>query len=894
MKRFLLISLCFLSTAAFGSHIVGGEFEMTYIGSSKYRISLIIYFDLLNGNPGAQDPSVNARIFRMKDNVVMATLLMPLISQENVGYTQPECSSGEIVTRKLIYSTTVILSSNAYVDEMGYYIAWERCCRNYTITNIMSQDPNSGGQYAGQTFYLEFPAVVKDNQPFINSSPRLFPPLNDYACVNRPYYVDFAGIDDDGDSLVYSIVEPLNTKSGDALPLPDLLPRPRPYPNVVWRSPYGINNVLGGSPDLRISNEGFLTVTPKLTGLFVFAVKCVEYRDGKRIGEVRRDFQMLVVDCKDASPPVVSAKTLDGSYTTNSLNVAFSNSTTDQQRCIKVKVTDPDAFRVADQEQEEIHIRAFLKGFREDFDEILPSITSATLTPANPSAEFEVCFDQCPLKTGPYQIAIVTYDDACALPMTDTVNITVTVQAPPNAPPQFTTADIIKDLYEGETQQWDIKAVDADGDDLLVTVDIEDEVVLAEHGILYAPEPLTPGLFQAKLTWEALCDVYNFRDRQDFGLKIKVEDLDVCMNENPDSTIVNLHVVLPYSNPPVIETSLTAEQENTVIEKSIFETLDFNVTGTDSDPQTLNLEMFTVGFDAATHGANFTNAAAMYTVASPFTWELSCDKIDLEEKEDFAFLFVVRDEVDKCGIYRADSVTINVHVNPPSNTPPDLKLVKLSDDILFLEDQLQMRMGQTLALNLIGTDHDSNPLDEIRVELVDVVGTGEAKGYQFTAAVGTGSVTAPFTWAPDCGIFSKRDYDNEYTFRFRAVDERCEMSVADTLELNLRIKDIDSEAVEFLPPNFITPNNDGCNDFFGLEEIEEGTSCGEMNTPKLPKDNCVGRFSSIRIYNRWGKEVFQSDQRNFKWHANEEAGGVYFYTLFYTNTEYKGSITVRD
>ncbi len=111
-----------------------------------------------------------------------------------------------------------ILSDSRFNDPQGYYIVWERCCRNYAITNIYSENPDVSSRAAGQTFYLEFPPVVKNGQPFYNSSPRLFPPLNDYACPRKPYYVDFAGIDDDGDSLVYSLVTPLTTHSILALP----------------------------------------------------------------------------------------------------------------------------------------------------------------------------------------------------------------------------------------------------------------------------------------------------------------------------------------------------------------------------------------------------------------------------------------------------------------------------------------------------------------------------------------------------------------------------------------------------------------------------------------------------------------------------------------------------
>jgi len=197
MKRILLVVLCFLTFPLAASHIVGGEFEILHVSGNTYRINLILYFDELNGLVGARDPDVRARIFRKRDNLVIQDeVFLPLISQTPVSYTQPECSRGELVTTKLVYSSTFNLPDNVYNDPEGYYIAWERCCRNYTITNVQSNDPLFG-QYAGQTFYLEFPPVVKNGQPFINSTPRLFPPLNDFACPNRLYYVDFAGVDDD-------------------------------------------------------------------------------------------------------------------------------------------------------------------------------------------------------------------------------------------------------------------------------------------------------------------------------------------------------------------------------------------------------------------------------------------------------------------------------------------------------------------------------------------------------------------------------------------------------------------------------------------------------------------------------------------------------------------------
>jgi len=62
----------------------------------------------------------------------------------------------------------------------------------------------------------------------------------------------------------------------------------------------------------------------------------------------------------------------------------------------------------------------------------------------------------------------------------------------------------------------------------------------------------------------------------------------------------------------------------------------------------------------------------------------------------------------------------------------------------------------------------------------------------------------------------------------------------------------------------------------------------------LPRDNCVGHFVGISIYNRWGKQVFESTSRDFRWYPSEDASGIYFYTLTFSDREYKGSVTVRN
>ncbi|MEX1239089.1 MAG: gliding motility-associated C-terminal domain-containing protein [Cyclobacteriaceae bacterium] len=895
MKKIILFLLCLWAFPVAASHIVGGEFEIIHISGDRYRINLILYFDELNGSVNARDPNVEARIFRKRDNALMMDLFLPLSSQTPVSYTQPACSSGEIVTTRILYSGTFRLTAQQFADAQGYYLAWERCCRNYDITNIYSEDPARGGRYAGQTFYLEFPAVVKDGQPFINSSPRLFPPLNDYACPRRPYYVDFAGTDDDGDSLVYSIVTPLNTKSADALPPPNLRPRPRPYPVVTYRSPFSETNILAGAPDLKISTDGFLTVTPTVSGLFVFAVRCEEYRDGEKIGELRRDFQMLVVDgCNPADPPkVLGKKSTDGTFAfDNEMNIAFSNDVADTERCIQVQVSDEDATRDLDNFTEKVTIRAIPLNFKKDVSGVLPEITSATLVNGS-TATFDICFDKCPfIENGPFQIGIVAYDDACSLPLSDTLRITVTVEPPENADAYFTTAGATEVLFEGAKKEWPIEALDADMDPMVLGV-IAGGFNMSEVGMELQVLEQNEGSYKAKLVWDTRCDVYDFRTRTSFDITFLIEDMDECNFSDPDTVVFHLSVKLPGNEDPVISTDLSAGEVENGIRKKIFESVSFNVFGDDVDGNELKLSAQGVNFDLAAYGMTFPDAIGPGHVESPFNWQLLCDKLNLAEKDTFGLLFIVVDDANKCRLYKADTLSLWISAEPPDNEAPILNVASTNLELPFENNQQDLLVGQQISLGIASTDTDKSPRDHLVIEMIGAEGSVQPEGYIFEGVEGEGSIATTFTWNTDCTIFVDGLFENHYTFTFRTYDNRCASAKGDTVEVAFTIRDVDNDVVEFLPPNFVSADHDPGqrNEYFAMVRLNPQT--GELEDV-LPKDNCVGHFVGITIYNRWGTPVFESTSRDFQWYPDEGSSGVYFYTLTFSDKEYKGSVTVRN
>jgi hypothetical protein len=106
--------------------------------------------------------------------------------------------------------------------------------------------------------------------------------------------------------------------------------------------------------------------------------------------------------------------------------------------------------------------------------------------------------------------------------------------------------------------------------------------------------------------------------------------------------------------------------------------------------------------------------------------------------------------------------------------------------------------------------------------------------------------------------------------------------------VNITIRDVDDDE-DFMPPNIITPNGDHLNEFFAMVRQDDITGA-LINI--LPRDNCTGHFEGISIFNRWGKQVYASIDRDFRWYADGESAGVYYYLLKFSDKEYKGVITV--
>ncbi len=533
----LAASLWLLMTGgASATHIVGGQLRMLHQRESLYTLGLTLYFDDVRGNPDALDQNAILAIYEKRTKALVDTFLISLKSQQPVAYSDPACQLNTLRTSQLNYQRDVVLDPTRYTSPAGYYLVWERCCRNRSITNIV--DPGS----TGQTFYLQFPALLKNGQRFLNSSPTTFEPVRDPACVNTPFRTPFGGADPDGDSLVYALVTPLRGHSSTAqsmvTPNP---PRPAPYLRIAWVAGFDSLHQIAGPQPLTIHpRTGELSFTAGQPGLYVFAVRCTEYRDGVRLGEVRREFQELVVNCPTNAPPGLTLT-----------QVGLPGQALPYVPGTVLQLPDPPATRCLNLYAVDAEINSHLT-----FKVVAPGAPSGTVLPSlsvssgivnvdgrRDTLVARLCFDDCFGRDGaPLRLALIVADRACPAPQRDTVWFTVQSRLLADTPPTLAFADPATaagyTVRVGEQLAFDFIGVDVDSGSRVTVRGLNLAAgPLAGLGVR-CPSSTADGTATTRLTWDVPCTT----PPGDYELRLQVEG-DVCNRSLKRDTLVRVTVI---------------------------------------------------------------------------------------------------------------------------------------------------------------------------------------------------------------------------------------------------------------------------------------------------------------------------------------------------------------
>ncbi|MBT8196687.1 MAG: T9SS type A sorting domain-containing protein [Bacteroidia bacterium] len=273
MKRLLLIlalGLFFVPNTK-ATHLMGGEMTALHVGGDDFVIHLTAYRDTF-GIPFALN--ANFDVYDSNDSLILSVMV-------------PQDSVSGMLLAGVPYGVEVYSFTDTITvpgaDE--YRVEWRNCCRNGAITNLTSP---LGESMSLNMVFTHFGAGTTNSTPVF-----LAPPVS-HLPVQQPWQYNSLPFDVDGDSLVWTLDTPL-TNIG------------------VYAAGYTAPSDTAG-PFTLDAATGQIDWTPDMLGNFVASIRVEEYRAGVKIGEIRRDYQMIVIPDTNSTPRIMNM----GVFNTNS------------------------------------------------------------------------------------------------------------------------------------------------------------------------------------------------------------------------------------------------------------------------------------------------------------------------------------------------------------------------------------------------------------------------------------------------------------------------------------------------------------------------------------------------------------------------------------------------
>ena len=823
---FSFLMLCI--TKGYSAHIVGGDFSYRHISNDTYEFKMKMYRDC--GGGGAPfEVALDVGIYDIETNEQIEIISMPRKTiypiKFNTGCTSPQLRC----VQTGVFTAIVELPKSLYNNTRGYYLQWERCCRNDIIKNIV--DP--GG--TPMAFYMEFPSPYPNNGAFNkNSSPEFMrDPLN-YLCVGEAFKYDFKIRDSDGDELRMKIGIP-NAGKYTSQFSPMQSTGPAPYDDVMWASGYNVGspqNVMDGNPDLYVDNDSaFIYLVPTQIGVYVISVVAEEFRNGVKIGEVVRELQLEVLNCPPRHKPDITTSIVGDNSTVNAY--------IGQQVCFDVKATDNDVAEI-------------LK-FRVDTVGMYKIIENgATLDPSDIAGTQNIttrfCWTPtCPIDTaGGAFIDFIVYDNSCPFSQDDTIRVKFKLSEEPNFAPVLKTnkANNTFTVNKNETLCFQIQGTDKNAHDEIKIEAITKNLDVFSLGAKITPDVLVGNSnVTGEFCWTLDC---NLQIDSPVYLSFIIYD-NYCPVSAYDTIDVKI-IVNPITNeaPSIVAEGTNIGFDNTV-SLELGKQNCFTVLAEDIDPDDIELVMQNVNYDFLANGATF-NLIGNTTNAKrgSFCWTPTCDNFYGQEKIYVDFL--TRDH--KCVNEKFDTVRITFDYILPSNVDP---LMLKPDSNLY-----NLNAGYSKAIDVSGSDVDAEDL--LLLSAKPLFNTSLPLRVEMSAVQGLGEVQSVLNVYPDCGLEGNVLYpvelqllSNKYCNEYDTISRVVNFRVAPLLDFG-----------QPLIPQVFSPNGDGVNDEFKIN----------LATRTI----CPDEFEFI-IFDRWGQKMLETKDPEFVWKGENCTAGAYVYYL---------------
>ncbi len=357
----LLIFSMISMNHAKASHSMGADLTYKCLGGNSYEIQLSFYRDCAG-------IEADTEAFIVFQSSCFAIDSLEIFQIAGTGQEiSPACPNNTTTCNGGLFTGIQEYIYRGVINLPGPCADWQfsynLCCRNNAITNINNP---------GQTQIFIF-ANLNNTVAACNNSPTFSNKPVPFACRGQQFCYNHGAYDQDGDSLVYSLITPYES----------------PGTPINYSSPWSATNPLTSSPGVSLNPfTGDICMTPTNLEITVMAVLVEEYRNGVLIGAVERDIQFTIIDCNNIIP------TLSGINGTNSFSQTVCAGT---QICFDISSADVNGTQ-----------NTFV-----DWDYSIPGATFTSYPGTRETATFCWTPTSAQINTNPYCFTVTVRDDNC-------------------------------------------------------------------------------------------------------------------------------------------------------------------------------------------------------------------------------------------------------------------------------------------------------------------------------------------------------------------------------------------------------------------------------------------------------------------------------------------------
>lgn len=806
IKYLVILFILGISTSVQASHFIGYDLCLINIkdGSGNptdtYKWRLRFYRDVT----GAGIPSsFNFTIYKNSDHGSVGSFTVSKINPQTIlTYPPEECppQQAQLRVELGIYESPIQNNYSTTLNQaQGYYISGSLCCRNTGIINVLGESSSYSGLMT-----MDFPRLNVGTATRYNSSPEFRKNPLAFFCVGKPYTLDWNVTDPDGDSLVFSLAQPLD--GGPTKPAFAPIPYAAGY-NLYY-------NILDGVPDLTINpRTGIINFIPTRTGKYLVAFRVEEWRKvanvWTKIGEIRREYQLETVLCPEA-PPVTEDNNNQKKVIVDTINfpneytVTFTSRDSPSDSLFMYmlpniapgeNLLDPNTF-----EGKWGEIGALTGGV--DAQNLI--IEGIGLV----QGQFKWSPKCTQVREKPYRFTVVVRDKTCPSPFYDSTYVTLYVRKKENIAPMFTNKYLGKDdtvknstPSNKRTKRYYVKAGETfqlAADSIIKTYDRDST---QQVRIVMEPDPFNGqdlnGIdINSKFYFDAVqAQVHStavFRwattcaDKLDNPVKVTFKAFDNdCLK--PDTVSFNIEIYVkdqPNKKPIYAHTN----KDTVKIPEGMTDVFTVAIYDTISNPEINRYKNIQLFPDLSDFAAVFAIGGSMPTYTAlqsndslkvTFTWTPNCANVRLEPYKLF-----LRTADEGCPTISAFD-TVYVYALGPFNSAPEFRD---KNNATFTIVDTTIYGGDIFKFNLYAVDTNQR-FDSVFISLdqtSDIANPTIVRNIAYVVPVeGKDSARTELIWNTTC--FDIRT--TPYLARVVARDNECVFPEVSTLYFNITVRE---------------------------------------------------------------------------------------------------------